>query len=73
MSDLETIYLNIDELEAMKLCDYENLDQTDASEKMEVSRGTIQRLLYSGRKKVIDALINSKALSIINNANSNNQ
>ncbi len=31
---------------------------------MKVSTSTLQRLLYSGRKKVIDAVYNSKALKI---------
>jgi predicted DNA-binding protein (UPF0251 family) len=71
MSELECVILNIDELEAMKFCDFENMNQVEASEKMQVSRGTIQRLLYSGRKKVVDALINSKAIEIINNVDDN--
>jgi len=66
MSELECVFLDLDELEAMRLCDYENLDQTEASKKMEISRGTLQRILYSARKKVIDALINSKAININN-------
>mgnify|MGYP006290740149 CR=1 FL=1 len=64
MSDLDRVLLNVDELEAMKLCDYEGLDQTQAAERMEISRGTVQRLLYSGRKKLIDAIINTKAITI---------
>lgn len=64
MSQLEKLVLDIDELEAMKLCDYENLDQSNAAERMEVSRGTVQRLLYSGRQKLVDALIHSKAIVI---------
>ena len=31
---------------------------------MGISRGTIQRLLYPGRRKVIDALMHGKALAI---------
>jgi predicted DNA-binding protein (UPF0251 family) len=31
---------------------------------MGVSRGTIQRLLGSGRKKIVEALLNSKAINI---------
>ena len=31
---------------------------------MKVSTSTLQRLLYSGRKKVVDALYGSKALKI---------
>jgi predicted DNA-binding protein (UPF0251 family) len=66
MHHLESVEINLDELEAVKLCDYDNLDQTQAAEEMQISRGTIQRLLYAGRKKIIDAIINSKALMIEN-------
>ena len=61
---LETVDVNLDEFEAMRLCDLDGKSQIEASEVMGVSRGTIQRLLNSGRKKVIDALLNSKALNI---------
>ncbi len=66
---LTEVLLYIDEFEAMRLCDYEDLDQVQASEKMGVSRATIQRLLYSGRKKVIEALLDSKSLVIVNDIN----
>ena len=64
MSDLPVTELDLDELEAMRLCDSEELDQSRAAEQMNISRGTLQRLLYSGRKKVIESLLNSRALSI---------
>jgi predicted DNA-binding protein (UPF0251 family) len=31
---------------------------------MQISTGTIQRLLYAGRKKIIDAIYSSKAIEI---------
>lgn len=64
MAKLPVNELDLDELEAMRLCDGEELEQSEAAERMNVSRGTIQRLLYSGRKKVIDSLVNSEALSV---------
>lgn len=63
-SQLEAVNLQLDELEAMRLCDKEGLDQTEAAERMKISRGTLQRLLYSGREKVVDALVNAKGLTI---------
>lgn len=63
MNQLPLTEIELDELEAMRLCDKEGMDQTEAAEEMEVSRGTLQRLLYSGRKKVVDSFINSKAIS----------
>ena len=64
MSRLETITLELDELEAMRLCDHDGLDQTEAGSRMGISRGTVQRLLRSGRSKVLGALLNNAALII---------
>lgn len=64
MRDLEAVRLELGELEAMRLCDVEGADQEEAGERMGVSRGTVQRLLKRGRKKVVEALIGSKALLI---------
>ena len=61
---LEKINLDIDELEALSLCDSQGLSQADAGERMAVSRGTVQRLVNSGRKKIIDAIIQGQALVI---------
>jgi predicted DNA-binding protein (UPF0251 family) len=64
MAELNVIELELDEFESMRLCDLENKNQIDAAEIMGVSRATVQRLLTSGRKKVIDAMLNSKAIKI---------
>lgn len=57
------IELGLDELEAMRLCDSDGMQQEEAADTMGVSRGTIQRLLESGRRKTLDALVNGQALS----------
>jgi predicted DNA-binding protein (UPF0251 family) len=62
MSQLEVIDLGLDELEAMRLCDFESKQQEEAAVAMGISRGTIQRLLESGRKKLLDTIIHGKAL-----------
>ena len=64
MSQLATVRLELGELEAMRLCDVENLDQASAGRRMGVSRGTIQRLLQSGRSKLLGALLEPSALVI---------
>jgi len=64
LSDLEINVLELDELEAIHLCDFESLSQIDAAKKMNISDSTLQRLLYSGRKKIADAVYSSKALQI---------
>jgi predicted DNA-binding protein (UPF0251 family) len=64
MTDLETLRLELSELEAMRLCDVERLAQVEAGRRMGVSRGTVYRLLKSGRAKLVEALLQSKALLI---------
>jgi len=64
MRELTVVRLGLDELEAMRLCDTEGMDQQAAGENMGISRGTIQRLLSRGRKKVVNALLSSEALLI---------
>ncbi|KAF0180221.1 MAG: hypothetical protein FD164_1891 [Nitrospirae bacterium] len=66
MTKLQQIPLFQDELEAMRLCDGEELTQDDAGKNMGVSRGTVQRLLAVGRKKMVRALTEGKALIIKN-------
>lgn len=61
---LETVTLTLDEIEAVRLADLEALDQDNASERMEVSRATFQRILYAAHKIIADALINGKAIEI---------
>lgn len=64
MVDLEEVVLGLDELEALRLVDFETLSQEEAGSKMGVSRGTIGRLLEKGRRTVVDALLHGKALRI---------
>jgi predicted DNA-binding protein (UPF0251 family) len=69
MADLAVVRLALDELEAMRLCDSDGLEQEAAGQRMGVSRGTVQRLLQSGRTKVLRALVESAALVIEQGAN----
>jgi predicted DNA-binding protein (UPF0251 family) len=62
LRNLERITIYRDELEALKLCDLDGLTQEEAGLKMGVSRGTVQRILSSGRRKVASALAGCKAL-----------
>jgi predicted DNA-binding protein (UPF0251 family) len=64
LSDLEIIELDADELEAVSLCDRDAMTQAEAGVEMGISRGTIQRLVSSGRKKIVDALLSGHALVI---------
>ncbi len=60
--NLKQIILFRDELEALKLCDYEGLFQEQAGEKMGISRGTVQRILTSARRKTAEAMATGAAL-----------
>lgn len=64
MRGLPIVHLGLDELEAMRLCDVDGQDQSSAGDRMGVSRGTVQRLVKSGRAKVLTALLESSALLI---------
>jgi predicted DNA-binding protein (UPF0251 family) len=62
MSEIKQISLSRDELEALKLCDLDDLTQEEAGGKMGVSRGTVQRILSAARKKVATALTQGGAI-----------
>lgn len=64
MTELPQIRLELGELEAMRLCDLDGLEQEQAGVRMGVSRGTVQRLLASGRAKLVQALLQPAALLI---------
>ncbi len=64
LSILQHIALTVDELEAIRLADLQGLYQEQAAEQMNVSRQTFGRIIESAHKKIADALVNGKALSI---------
>ena len=64
LSMLEEITLTIDEFEAIRLADLENLYQEKAADKMKISRPTFGRIIESAHKKVAEALVKGKALKI---------
>jgi len=56
--------LTFDEFEAIRLIDLEEMEQEKAAKKMNISQPTLSRLLKEGRKKLADAIVNSKAIKI---------
>ena len=68
LRDLPKITLFRDECEALRLCDKEGLFQEEAGLRMGVSRGTVQRLLTSARKKVAKAIVEGAALILEENS-----
>ena len=61
---LEEVILTTEELEAIRLKNIEGLEQTEASNKMNTSQSTFQRILTSAYKKITEALIEGKAIKI---------
>ena len=64
LSELEEVDLGRDELEALWLCDFKNLEQKEAAKRMKISQSTLSRILVSARKKVAEALIEGRAIKI---------
>jgi predicted DNA-binding protein (UPF0251 family) len=61
---MEPVFIEMAELEAFRLVDMEGLSQEEAGQKMNVSRGTIWRLVQSARKKTAQALTEGRPLQI---------
>jgi predicted DNA-binding protein (UPF0251 family) len=58
------VRLTIEELEAVRLKDIEELELEECAQEMNVSRTTFSRILDSARKGIADALLNGKAIVI---------
>jgi predicted DNA-binding protein (UPF0251 family) len=64
MRELESVDLLFEEYEALRLADYENLTQEEASKKMNISRPTFTRLYDKARKSIAKAFVEGKAIII---------
>ena len=64
LRELEVVSLSVEELEALRLADIEELYHEDAALRMEVSRPTFHRVLKEAHRKVATALVEGKALGI---------
>ena len=62
---LDPVLIEPAELEVIRLVDMEDLNQQEAGELMGTSRGTIWRLLQSGRRKIAVALIEGRRIEIL--------
>ncbi|MBU2564186.1 DUF134 domain-containing protein [Patescibacteria group bacterium] len=65
MRNLEVIELTVEEAEALRLKNVKGLDQNKCAEKMNTSQSTFQRILSSAYRKISKALIEGKAIKII--------
>jgi uncharacterized protein len=64
MRFLEVVHLTLEEMEALRLKNVENLDQVECAKLMHTSQSTFQRILSSAYKKISQALVNGKAIEI---------
>jgi len=60
----ETVNMLFEEYEAIRLCDYELLNQSEASEFMGISRPTLTRIYESARRKVAKAFAEARTIVI---------
>lgn len=60
----ETIELNVDEYEALRLIDVEGLTQEGCASSMDVARSTVQSIYASARQKLSRALIENCAIIV---------
>lgn len=67
MRFLEVVNLTTEEIEAIRLKNIKNSDQTECAKKMKTSQSTFQRILSSAHKKIAEALTEGKAIEITKN------
>jgi len=61
---LTGVNLSVDEFEAVRLSDLEQLYHVQAAKLMRVSRPTFTRILACARQKIADALVNIRTINI---------
>jgi uncharacterized protein len=64
LSGLAEVILTVDEFEAIRLADLEELYQEQAAALMNVSRQTFGRIIGEAHRKMADVLVNGKTLKI---------
>lgn len=64
MGALEIVVLALEEAEAIRLKDIEDLHQEECAQRMGVSRATFHQVLKTARSKLADAILNGKAIKV---------
>jgi predicted DNA-binding protein (UPF0251 family) len=64
MRNLESVVLSVEEYEALRLADYEDLTHEEAARRMDISRPTFTRLYDKARKNIARAFAEGKAIII---------
>ena len=62
--EADQVVVTLDEFEAVRLADLEELYQERAAERMGVSRPTFSRIIDSAHRKIAEALVSGKSLRI---------
>lgn len=60
----EQIEITVDEIEALRINDYQEVKQQKAAEMMDISQPTFHRTLNSARRKIAKALVECKIIKI---------
>lgn len=60
----DEVNLTMDEFEAIRLADYEQICQIEAAKSMKISQQTFSRIIKKAHKKVADSLVNGKIIRI---------
>lgn len=63
-AELPEIQLTVEELEAVRLRDLEDLEYEECAQRMSVSRPTFHRVIVAARKKIAEALVKGSALRV---------
>jgi predicted DNA-binding protein (UPF0251 family) len=69
----EPVFIEFAELEALRLVDMEGLSQEETGQRMNISRGTIWRLVQNARKKTAQALSEGRPIYIVTSNPSNSK
>lgn len=60
----ESIVMNVDEFEAIRLIDLENFTQEECADQMNIARTTVQRIYEGARWKIAESLVHGRILKI---------
>ena len=60
----ERLILKVEELESIRLKDYQRLSQEEAAKKMGVSQPTFHRIVSEAHRKIAEAFVEGKAIRI---------
>lgn len=64
ITSVESVILQTDEYEVLRLHDLEHLSQAEVAAQMLISRPTVAMLLGSAHEKLADALVNGRPITI---------